>query len=331
MKKSTLFLGLLVVLLVIGLVFGGCDFFTNDDGEDSNSGSGSGSGGGSGGGSGSGSGGGSSTLKAPTGLTAEGISSSRIKISWNAVTDASSYRIYRSDNASGPYADIGSIYSQTSCTDSNLSPATTFYYKVAARNSSTDGEQSISISATTWLVAPSGVNAISETSSSIAISWDNLSGATAYRIYRGTEGYSFSIFTEIGTSPSNSYTDTGLPSNVRYYYKVSGYNSITEGDQSYNDGATTLLKAPTGVTAEGISSSRIKISWNAVTDASSYRVYRSDNASGPYVELGTVYSGTSTTNSGLSSATTFYYKVAARNSSTGGEQSDAVSATTNWL
>jgi len=320
MKKGKLFLGLLVALLAIGLVFGGCNFPTG--GNDEN---------GDGGGSGNGGGSSGNTSKAPTGVTATAQSSSSIKISWNAVTGASSYCVYRSDNASGPYAELGagtlggsSIFG-TSYTNSNLSPATTFYYKVAARN----GTQSDPVFATTWLVAPSGINAMSETSSSITISWNNLSGATAYRIYRS--GSNYGSYTEIDTSASNSYTDTGLPSNVRYFYKTSGYNNITDGDQSTSDDATTLLKAPTGVTATAQSSSSIRITWNAVTDAFSYRVYRSNNVSGPYAELGagtlggSSISGTSYTNSGLSPATTFYYKVAAYR----GEQSDIVFATTN--
>jgi fibronectin type 3 domain-containing protein len=242
----------------------------------------------------------------------------------------SRYYVYRSDEASGPYALVGDRINGTSYTNSNLATYTTFYYKVAAcsscgYSSEVLGELSAAVSATTFLVAPSGVNATSETSNSITISWNNLQDATAYRIFKS--GTSNGTYTEIGTSTSNSYTDTGLPTNVQYYYKVSGYNSITEGDNSSYVYATTLLKAPTGVTTTVNSSNKITISWNAVTDANGYYVYRSDEVSGTYVQVGST-SGTSYENSKLSPGTTFYYKVAARNYNTGGEQSSAVSATT---
>jgi len=263
-------------------------------------------------------GGGSGKLKAPTGVVAAGTSSRSITISWNAVTDASWYYIYRSDNVSGPYVEISTYSSATSYTNSNLSPHTTFYYKVAAR----DGLQSVAVSATTFLVAPTGVSATSETASSITISWDDLSGATGYRIHRAAN--SFDPDSKIYTSTSTSFTDTGLPSNVQCSYQVSGYNNITGGDNSQQVSVTTLLKPPTGVTAEGTSSSSITISWNAVTDASYYYIYRSDNDSGPFIYSGGCYFETSYKDTGLSPGTTFYYKVSARN----GEQSEAVFATT---
>jgi len=312
-------------------LFVGCSYPEDNANEGNSSPSGSGNGSSSSGGGGSNNN--SNTLKAPTGVTAVGNSSKQITISWNAVASisgysVSGYNVYRSDNASGPYAKVGTITGVTSYKNSNLAAYTTFYYKVAAHfnyNSSNEGELSTAVSATTFLVAPSGVKATSETSSSITIDWNNLQDATAYRILRSES--SGSNYTEIGTSTSNSYTDTGLPTNVRYYYKVSGYNSITDGDESSYVSATTLLKAPTGVTATANSSKEITISWNAVTDASGYYVYRSDDISGPYAQVGST-TGTSYKNSSLSPGTTFYYKVAARNSYTGGEQSTVVSATT---
>jgi len=281
----------------------------------------------------------SGTLKAPTGVTAEGSSSKSITISWNAVASTSQYNvgyynIYRSDEESGPYALVDYCISKTSFTNSNLAAYTTFYYKVAASTSCSRetgiGDLSAAVSATTFLVAPTGAKATSETSSSITISWNSLQDATAYRIFKS--GTSSDTYTEIGTSTSNSYTDTGMPSKVQYYYKVSGYNSITEGDESSYVSATTLLKAPTGVTATAKSSKEITVTWNAVTDAYSYNVYRSEDASGPYVKIDYCISKTSFTNSNLAPNTTFYYKVEASTScsstSVSGEQSTPASATT---
>ena len=303
----------LICGVMLFLVFTGCEVPVDDDNSDDG-------------------GGGSGGLKAPTGVTATGSSSSSITISWNAVTDASGYKVYRSDNASGPYVEIyssGSVWggTSTSYTNTNLSAHTTFYYKVSAYNYSESSAQSSTVSATTFLVAPTGVSATSETASSITISWDELSGATGYRIHR--DANSFDPDPKTYTSTSTSFTDTGLPSNVQCRYRVSGFNSITDGDNSQQVSVTTLLKPPTGVTAEGTSSSSITISWNAVTDANYYYIYRSDNDSGPFISIGSTTYGWGTTSykdTGLSPGTTFYYKVAANH----GEQSNAVSATTGY-
>ncbi|MDR1830986.1 MAG: fibronectin type III domain-containing protein [Candidatus Fibromonas sp.] len=257
-------------------------------------------------------------LHAPTNVTAKAASSNSITISWNAVTSASSYEVYRAESSSGLYTRIVNGTSSLSYTNSNLATATTFYYKVKAAN----GQLSDSVSTTTLLTAPSGVKAESLTSSSITITWNDFANATAYRIYR-SESYS-GTYAEIGTSTSNSYTDTELASNANYYYKVSVRNNTLEGDQSSYVNATVLLRAPTSVTAEAVSSNSITISWNAVTFASGYYVYIAESSSGPYTELGYAGSALSYTSRNLATATTFYYKVKARD----GQLSDPVSATT---
>ena len=83
---------------------------------------------------------------------------------------------------------------------------------------------------------------------------------------------------------------------------------------------------PTGVTASASSSSSITVSWSSVTGATGYRVYRSASASGTYNSVGEVTT-TSFTDTGLLSATTYYYRVSAFNSAGESAQSSPVSAT----
>lgn len=77
-----------------------------------------------------------------------------------------------------------------------------------------------------------------------------------------------------------------------------------------NDSACTPRTAPTGLVATAISSSRIDLSWNAVSGAVAYDVYRSTTSGGPY-SLVTSVGTTSYSNTGLSPSTTYYYVVKA--------------------
>jgi chitodextrinase len=67
---------------------------------------------------------------------------------------------------------------------------------------------------------PTGVTVTGTTSSSVSLSWtastDNV-GVAGYRIYRGG--------TQIGTSTTTSYTDTGLTAATQYTYTIAAYDA----------------------------------------------------------------------------------------------------------
>ena len=175
---------------------------------------------------------------------------------------------------------------------------------------------------------PLGVTATAASSSSITISWYSVTGAAGYRIYRSTS--SSGIFSEIGISYSTSYTNTGLNAGATYYYRVAAYNNSGTGALSTIVNAATLGAVPgvpTGVTATAESSNSITISWNSVTGATGYIIYRSASSSGTYSDVGTSTSSP-LTDTGLAAGTTYYYKVAAYNNNGTGAQSGYVSAET---
>src|SRR6266480_6706912 len=127
----------------------------------------------------------------PTGLSASGVSSSRINLSWSAATDnvgVIRYGVYRDG------VQIASLYGR-SYANRGLSAGTTYSYTVAAydaaRNLST---QSSAVSATTKAAAdtqapstPANLAATVVSASQIDLAWspatDNVA-VTGYRVYR---------------------------------------------------------------------------------------------------------------------------------------------------
>ena len=184
---------------------------------------------------------------------------------------------------------------------------------------------------TTAPSVPTSVTATSISSSQITVTWtastDNV-GVTGYKIFRNG--------TQVGTSASPNYADTGLSPSTTYSYTVSafdaaGNSSPQSGTASATTGAvtppsdTTAPSVPTTVTATTISSSQINLTWIASTDnvaVTGYKIFRQ----GTHV-------GTSAlpnySNTGLSPSTTYSYTVsafdAAGNTSA---QSTSASATT---
>jgi len=173
-------------------------------------------------------------------------------------------------------------------------------YQSGVQNSGGGGSTSLS--------APTGVTA-TQNGSSVVVSWNSVQGATSYKVYwsSSTNG----TYSLDGTSNSTRYTDY-LPLSGYNYYKVKAENNAGEsalssyascnyssgggGGGGGGGGATTVPSAPTGVIATNVGSALIpdiRVSWNSVSGATSYKLYRSSSASGSYSQIG--------------SATTFTY------------------------
>jgi len=100
---------------------------------------------------------------------------------------------------------------------------------------------------------------------------------------------------------------------------------------------TTVPSAPATLTATAASSSVINLSWTAVTPPtnctiSSYNVFRSTTSGftpSSSNQVGTVTSGTTFSNTGLTASTTYYYKVEAVDAAGSSAASAQASATTS--
>lgn len=96
-------------------------------------------------GSGSTGGGGTGTLPAPTGVATSGATNTTMNITWNAVTGAASYNVFRNGTKVN-----GSAVTATNFTDSGLTAATTYSWSVAGVDSSgAQGTMSASVNGTT--------------------------------------------------------------------------------------------------------------------------------------------------------------------------------------
>lgn len=100
--------------------------------------------------SGTGGGGGGNALPAPTGVAASNPTSTSMTVSWNAVTGAAGYNVFRSGTKLN-----ATPLSTTSTADTGLSPATTYSWAVAAVDAAgVQGTLSASASGTTTGTAP---------------------------------------------------------------------------------------------------------------------------------------------------------------------------------
>jgi fibronectin type 3 domain-containing protein/regulation of enolase protein 1 (concanavalin A-like superfamily) len=180
-------------------------------------------------------------------------------------------------------------------------------------------------------VVPNGLTA-SSGNAQVSLAWSAASGATSYRVKRATsrQGPYTTIATGVTTT---SYTDTTAVNNTLYCYRVSAANASGETANSALAAAypsSVPPAAPTGVTAETKTATRIDIAWNASPGAASYNVKRATTSGGPYTTIAT---GAGTTflsyaDTSAASGTTYHYVVSSVNSLGEGGNSSQTTATT---
>jgi len=164
--------------------------------------------------------------------------------------------------------------------------------------------------------------------SPISLSWGTSSGADQYSLQISTSnnlnqisGFSSTVYNQnVGNVTSKSVS----LSPGTYYWSVRGGTSIGGGKYATSGSFTVIStpSSPSGVSASAQSTSSILISWNSVSGASSYDVYRN----GSYL---TNTSSTSYTNSGLSASTNYCYTIYAKNSCGSSSASSQSCTTTN--
>lgn len=269
---------------------------------------------------------------APTNVTASALSASSIRVDWSAVPLATLYSVERSIDGVN-FLPVGSV-SVTTFTDTGLSAATVYLYRVQAFNQTIGGPYSAIASATTFSapLAPSALTATTISTTRIDLAWtDNSSNEDGFKIERSLDGVTFA---QIATVASGVvvYADTGLTPNTFYVYRVRAYNAFGDSAYSNTDDATTdqtTPTAPTNLTATAISPTRIDLVWiNTSTIATSIRIERKIGA-GAFATLDTVApTTTSYSNTGLSAATTYSYRLFAVNAAGDSPASNTSSATT---
>ncbi len=179
--------------------------------------------------------------------------------------------------------------------------------------------------------SPQGLTATPVSPSMIHLSWTATDKATEYVVYRDLlENGTF--VTLIYQGSDEFCSDINLSAGRTYYYKAAASNDYSESPFSPVVSAMTPAPPPaepTGISAVGVTSSSIEVSWNISAGADNYRLYRDTNPGGTFSALVFDGSGTIFLDEGLMPYTTYYYTVRAINTYGASPSSSVVSATTS--
>lgn len=247
---------------------------------------------------------------APTGLSTSSITNSSATLSWTASSGATSYDVDYKATSSGTWTNAATATTATSADISGLNAGTQYDYRVRANCSSGSTSYTSAQFSTLCNVAPTGLSASSVTNSSVTLSWTASSGAVSYDVdYKLA---SSGTWTNAATATSSTSVNlSSLSTGVQYDYRVRANCSV--GSTSYTSAQFTTLcsPAPSGLSANSVTTSSATLSWSAMSGANNYDVDYKETSSGTWINIATATTSTSVGLTGLSYSTSYDYRVRA--------------------
>ena len=263
----------------------------------------------------------------PTGLAVSSISPTSVTLSWPAVSGATSYSLYSGTAASSLTLNTQNI-ATTSITVSGLTTNTNYYFALTATNSLGTSAQSSPLGPITPALsvpgAPSGLSAV-PSNGSVSLSWtapnNGGSAITGYTIkYATTPGGAATSSSSISTA-STSATVNSLVNGTTYYFQVLATNAKGSSALS-NEVSATPAGIPNAVstlvgTPGANGSGKATLTWTAPASSGSaltgYAVYYGTTPSPTTLLSSPASTTTSLSISGLTSGTTYYFDIVAKN------------------
>jgi phosphodiesterase/alkaline phosphatase D-like protein len=186
--------------------------------------------------------------------------------------------------------------------------------------------------------APSGLTATAASSSQINLSWtDNSNNESGFIIDQSTSSdFTQNLTTVTVGANVTTYNATGLSAATTYYYRVRATNNNGDSAETSTANATTQGVPPTtpsGLTATTASSSQINLSWaDTAGDETGFQIDQATSSDFTQ-NLTTVSVGVVTTYNatGLTSGTTYYYRIRATNGAGSSANTSSANATTTTV
>ena len=248
-----------------------------------------------------------------------------ITVTWNVVSGYTKYQIYRR-LTSGNFAPLTTVSvadaKTGSYTDTSVVSGAQYFYTVACMSgSSVVGEYDKSGVFCTCFANPSvsSVSVAEQNAKGVTVKWSSVDGVSKYAVLRKES--SATTWTKIAETNALTYTDNTAASGKTYSYTVrclntngtyaSGHSSgksITYYGQPVLSSAVVVDGNPAGSTGT------VKITWQAVTGATYYNVYRKTgdggwNSSSNLKKVGVAVNGTSFVDTPPSSGVKYTYTV----------------------
>lgn len=198
---------------------------------------------------------------------------SSFSLSWEAVSNAGRYDIYCLNETTGEYVLKSSAYTNSISLSKQPGEILSIRIKAIVNIMGVEYQSDFSDTFVT-ASAPAAVADLSVTATtadSISLSWTAVDGATGYMVYRSLA--SKNDFKLIHTGSELTFTDTGLLSATGYKYKVCAYVYSEDYAGAFSPVIDVSTNPSKPVLKYKAGEGKVRLTWSAVTGASSYEIY----------------------------------------------------------
>jgi len=259
---------------------------------------------------------------APVATAATSFTTTSFSANWNSSATATSYHLdvstvnnFASFVTGYNNLNVGNVLTQSV---TGLTAGTTYYFRVRAVNGFGTSSNSNIITSITIPAAPVATSASAITDVFFTANWNSSTGASDYRLDVATDAGFTSFVSGFNNTSVGNVTNasvSGLTAGTTYYFRVRATNTSGASADSNTISTITIPAAPTATAASSVTATTFAANWNASTGASSYRLdVATDSGFTSFVSgfndlnVGNVVTASVT---GLTAATTYYYRVRA--------------------
>ncbi len=250
-------------------------------------------------------------LKAPVLSVSVNTATGKPRLSWESVSGADFYRIYRASGKSGSFTRIKST-SSTSFTDSTAKPGISYRYRLTAVNedSGKASDRSNIVSRMCDLEKPTVTIGVNTDTGKPVVKWETVKGAEKYYIYRAAsrDGTYKHVKTAI---TARSFTDASAEAGRNYYYKVKAIHEKEGANSAYSAPVNRVCDLAKPEISVRLSNGTPRITWKTVEGAEKYYIYRSTKQGSGYTHVKSAISARSFTDTDVKAGAKYYYKVKA--------------------
>lgn len=162
----------------------------------------------------------------------------------------------------------------------------------------------------------SGFKVSSTTANSVKLTWNQVSNANGYIVYKYDNSKKTWIRVTKTSTTVSSYTVTGLSAGTAYKFAAKAYRTVNGTEVTSGSfpqlSATTNPATISGFKVLSTSASAVKLTWNKLSNADGYIVYKYDNSKKTWVRVTKTTTNSNVyTVAGLSAGTTYRFAVKA--------------------